>query len=96
MGYDFSGRILRRACTGAASSNESNYAARFCIVYILQFVHKKILKQLKLSDVSFSSVSEFDSYPRLRAARKKPEMNTFLLNPRSVPVSRGLPRAGNA
>ena len=68
----------------------------FCIVCVLQFVHKWILQRLKAHDVSLSSVSKFDSYPRRSPARKKPEVNTFLLNPRSVPVSRGLPRAGNA
>ena len=68
----------------------------FCIVHVLHFVHKKILPRLKAHDVSFSSVSKFDSYPRRSAARKKPEANTFLLNPRSGPVIRGLPRAGTA
>jgi hypothetical protein len=67
----------------------------FCIVCVLRFVHKTILERLKASEVSFSSVSKFDSYPRRSNVRKKPEVNTFLLNPRSVPVSRGLPRAGD-
>jgi hypothetical protein len=67
----------------------------FCIACVLRFVHKKPLQRLKASEVSFCSVSKFDSYPRRSAVRKKPELNTFLLNPRSVPVSRGLPRAGD-
>jgi hypothetical protein len=67
----------------------------FCIAYVLQFVHKKTLLRLKASGVSFSSAREFDSYPRRSAARKKPEVNTFILNPRPVPVSRGLPRGGH-
>ena len=67
----------------------------FCIVQVLQFVHRWILQRLKAREVSFSSVGKFDSYPRRSNVRKEPKLNTFLLNPRSVPVSRGLPRAGD-
>jgi hypothetical protein len=42
----------------------------FCIVYVLQFVHKKILQRLKAQEVSFSSVSKLDSYPRRSAVWK--------------------------
>jgi hypothetical protein len=68
----------------------------FCIVHVLQFVHRWILQRLKAREVSFSSVGEFDSYPRRSNVRKKPEANTLPLYPRSVPVSRGLPRAADA
>jgi hypothetical protein len=68
----------------------------FCIAYVLQFVHKRILQRFKASEVSLCSVSKVDSYPRRSAVRKKPDLNTFLLSPRSVPVSRGFPRAGDA
>jgi len=62
-----------------------------CIAYVLQFVHKQILQRLKASEDSFSFVSEVDSYPDV-ALGGKPEVNVFLLNPRSVPVSRRLAR----
>ena len=64
----------------------------FCIAYVLQFVHKQILQRLKASEVSFSSVSKVGSYPRRSAVRQKPQVNAFLLNSRSVPVSRRLAR----
>jgi len=42
----------------------------FCIAYVLQFVHKKILQRLKASEVSFCSVSKFDSFPRPSTLQK--------------------------
>jgi hypothetical protein len=62
----------------------------FCIEYVLQFVHKKILQRLKASEVSLCSVGKFDSYPRRSAVRKKPELNTFLLNPRVSACQSGI------
>ena len=42
----------------------------FCIAYVLQFVHEKILQRLKASEVSLCSVGKFDSYLRRSAVRK--------------------------